>query len=194
MGPSKMRVLGVENWDGLRLDRWQLGALPSSVMGPWTIPLLMAIVTLAGCLTPAPYFLVESRLVQNQRRISEPDVTETVAYRLSKGRIRVLGLQPPDVCADLGQSASGGSGQLQRGILRTRCGVEMDQFERALSRAGYEVVSWGAVQHMSRTFIDGTRVHLDREEESSWHRFLRRSSMVSCQDISSGETKCVSRS
>ncbi len=145
-----MRVLGVENWDGLRLDRWQLSALPSSVMGRWAIPLLMAIVTLAGCLTPAPYFLVESRLVQNQPRIGEPDVTETVAYRLSKGRIRVLGLQPPDVCADLGQSASGGNGQLQHGILHTRCGVEMAQFERALARAGYEVVSWGAVQHMSR--------------------------------------------
>ncbi len=78
-----MRVLGVENWDGLRLDRWQLSALPSSVMGRWAIPLLMAIVTLAGCLTPAPYFLVETRLVHKPRRITLSYLTETFPYRLS---------------------------------------------------------------------------------------------------------------
>lgn len=116
----------------------------------WTILLLALICALTGCGTRAPYFLVESQLIESHRRIGEPDVTETAAYRAVKGSVKTLGLQPPDVCADQGQSASGGAGQLHQGILRTRCGVEMAEFERALSRAGYEVVSWGAVQHMSK--------------------------------------------
>jgi hypothetical protein len=117
----------------------------------WTTLLLLSILVLVGCGTRTPYFLVESQLIESNRRTGAPDVTETATYRAIKNRVRVIGLQPPDVCADQGQTESGGSGQLQQGILRTRCGVEMAEFERALSRAGYQVVSWGAVQHMSRS-------------------------------------------
>jgi hypothetical protein len=117
----------------------------------WAIPLLMLVLTLAGCGTTTPFFLVESRLVESQRRVGAPDVTETSKYRAIRDRVKMLGLKPPDVCADRGQTGSAGSGQLQQGILRTRCGVEMAEFERALSRAGYEVVSWSAVQHLSRS-------------------------------------------
>jgi hypothetical protein len=105
---------------------------------------------LAGCGTQHPYFLVESKLIEGHRRVAEPDVTETTTYHAIKNLVGTIGLQPPDVCADQGQTGTGGSGQLQQGILRTRCGVEMAEFERALSRAGYQVVSWGAVQHISR--------------------------------------------
>jgi len=117
----------------------------------WAIPLLISIVMLAGCGTRAPYFLIESRLVEGHRQIGAPDVTETAIYREVKSRVKILGLQPPDVCADQGQTESGGAGQLHKGILRTRCGVEMAEFERALSQAGYQVVSWGAVQHIARS-------------------------------------------
>ncbi len=112
--------------------------------------LLLAVSLLAGCRTQTPYFLVKSQLVERHRGASEPDVTETTTYHAIKNLVKTIGLQPPDVCADQGQTGSGGSGQLQQGILRTRCGVEMAEFERALSRAGYQVVSWGAVQHISR--------------------------------------------
>ena len=111
---------------------------------------LAVFIGLTGCGTATPYFLIESELIQSHRDIGTPDVTETSFFRALRGQVKTLGLQPPDVCADQGQSASGGSGQLHQGILRTRCGVEMAEFERALSRAGYAVVSWGAVQHRSR--------------------------------------------
>ena len=114
------------------------------------ISLLWLVSLLAGCGTQYPYFLVESKLVEGHRRIGKPDVTETTTYYAIKNLVHTIGLQPPDVCADQGQTGSGGSGQLQQGILRTRCGVEMAEFERALSRAGYQVVSWGAIQHISR--------------------------------------------
>ncbi|HEB91133.1 MAG TPA: hypothetical protein ENI85_16275 [Deltaproteobacteria bacterium] len=113
--------------------------------------LLPALLLLAfGCGTSTPYFLVESRLIRNQRDAGGADVTETPEYRSLAGMIRTVGLQPPDVCADQGKTASGGDGRLQREILRTRCGVEMAEFERALTRAGFRVVSWGAVQQLSR--------------------------------------------
>jgi hypothetical protein len=104
---------------------------------------------LTGCGTSTPYFLVESRLVESDRSPPNPDVTATPTFRAVSERVQKIGLRPPDVCADQGLSGSGGRAQLQLGVLRTRCGVEMAEFERALARAGYHVVSWGAVQHMA---------------------------------------------
>lgn len=116
------------------------------------VPALAAFgLLLSGCGTSAPYFLIESRLVESDRRSDAPDVTETPAFRAMRGGISTIGLQPPDVCADQGASAGDGTAQLEVGILRTRCGVEMAELERALARAGYGVVSWGAVQHMARS-------------------------------------------
>ena len=116
----------------------------------WMLSLLLFVMTFVGCGTSTPYFLVESRLIENDRRVGTPDVTETPTFVASRGEMATLGLQPPDVCADQGLSASGRAGQLKLGVLRTRCGVEMAELERALARAGYHVVSWGAVQHMSK--------------------------------------------
>ncbi len=112
----------------------------------WMLGFSLLAVMWVGCGTRTPYFLIESRLIQNSRRLATPDVTETPTFIAARGRMGTLGLQPPDVCADQGLSASGGVGQLKLGVLRTRCGVEMAELERALVRAGYHVVSWGAVQ------------------------------------------------
>ncbi|MFK7898947.1 MAG: hypothetical protein AB8G23_24165 [Myxococcota bacterium] len=102
--------------------------------------------SLVGCGTRTPYVLVESELIESSRRSAEPDVTETSAFRKKRSGIETLGLRPPDVCADQGISAGDGAGRLQLGVMRTRCGVEMAELERALSRAGYEVVSWNAIR------------------------------------------------
>lgn len=101
---------------------------------------------LVGCGTRTPYFLVDSRLVESARDGDRPDVTETARFRSLRNRIRKLGVRPPDVCADQGISAGSGASQLQLGVLRTRCGVEMAELERALTRAGFEVVSWSALR------------------------------------------------
>ncbi len=116
---------------------------------PHSLSLAMLLLPIFACGTATPYFLVESRLIQNERHVGGADVTETPEFRSLEGMIQTIGLQPPDVCADQGKTGSGGDGQLQREILRTRCGVEMAEFERALARAGYRVVSWGAVRQLS---------------------------------------------
>ncbi|MEZ4292858.1 MAG: hypothetical protein R3E53_20935 [Myxococcota bacterium] len=117
--------------------------LPGLVVG------LLGLVALAGCGTSTPYYLIESRLVQSSRHLGSPDVTETPVFRGMRGGVRTLGLQPPDVCADRGLSRSSGGGDPQIGVLRTRCGVEMAELEQALARAGYRVVSWGAIHHLA---------------------------------------------
>jgi len=104
---------------------------------------------LVGCGTSTPYFLIESHRFESAREPATPEVTETPTFRAVRGLVKKVGLRPPDVCADQGLSGSGGRGQLQLGVMRTRCGVEMAQFERSLAQAGYEVVSWSAVQQMA---------------------------------------------
>lgn len=104
---------------------------------------------LVGCGTSTPYYLVESTLVESTPPSPRPEVTETPTFRAIRGQVQTVGLRPPDVCADQGLSASGGRAALQLGVMRTRCGVEMAEFERALARAGYQVVSWSALAHQA---------------------------------------------
>jgi hypothetical protein len=115
----------------------------------WLPGLGVLVLWIAGCGSSTPYYLVQSRLVESQRIDATPDVTVTPTFRAISGSVEKIALRPPDVCADRGISGSGGQAQLQLGVMRTRCGVEMAAFERALARAGYEVVSWSAVQHMA---------------------------------------------
>ncbi len=106
---------------------------------------------LAGCGGRAPYFLVESRLVESDFAPTAPRVTETPDHAAIHHLIRILALQPPDVCADRGLAGSRQAAALETGVLRTRCGVEMAQLERALAAAGYRVVSWSALQNEMRS-------------------------------------------
>ena len=110
--------------------------------------LFLLLLVLSGCGSRAPYFLVESRLLEGQRSDGVPDLTETPTFLAlrKRGGIETLALRPPDVCADRGLSGGGGAGELQLGVMRMRCGVEMAELERALVRAGYLVVSWSAVR------------------------------------------------
>ena len=104
---------------------------------------------LCGCSSPAPYFLIESQYVEPGRRGPRPDFTPTPDFEAVHHLIRLVALQPPDVCADRGQAGKVSAASLELGVLRTRCGVEMAELERALARAGYRVVSWDALQHLA---------------------------------------------
>lgn len=128
--------------------------MPSKLLARAAITLsralaLFLVASLYGCGSGAPYYLVESRLVQSDFRPGQPDVTDTPDYRVTHHLIKLVALQPPDGCADRGMAGSVAAAELELGVLRTRCGVEMAQLERALARAGYRVVSWGALHHLS---------------------------------------------
>lgn len=98
-----------------------------------------------GC---APYYLVESRMIESTREDNSSDVTASAAFRTGLPvRPRVV-LQPPDACANESAASSDGSSQAGSQILRTACGVEMASLERALARSGYPVGSWKAIGQM----------------------------------------------
>ncbi len=103
-------------------------------------------ILLSGCAS-GPYYRVESKLVESARGYGDADVTATPAYRKVRKDTRKIALRPPDVCADQGIAAGGGEEKLAGGVLRTRCGVEMFELERALAKSGYEVISWSAIDN-----------------------------------------------
>jgi hypothetical protein len=105
--------------------------------------------SLLGCASAPPYFLVESHYVDTDPTSSLRDVTEAPDFANVHPQIKIVALQPPDVCADRGQSGHLGPASLELDVLRTRCGVEMAELERALARSGYRVVSWDALHHLA---------------------------------------------
>jgi len=88
------------------------------------------------------YFKVESRFVASAQSQQAPEVIETPAYSRLAGTATTVAVRAPDQCSNnttnqaTGDAAAGGS------ILQTNCGVEMGEIERALTRAGFNVISW----------------------------------------------------
>ncbi len=101
--------------------------------------LLSSLLLLEGC--SSPLIQVQSRLVESQRDAPR-EVTGTPAYAGSLPKITNVAVRAPDSC--LNQTASGATGSASNtaSILTTRCGVEMAELERALTRVGYVVTSW----------------------------------------------------
>jgi hypothetical protein len=124
------------------LRRRSLCALPG-------LSVLVTLCAILGCASTPPYYLIESRYTESGRSGPPPDVTQTPDFPAVHHLIQLVALKPPDVCADRGQSGRLGTASLELGVLRTRCGVEMAELERALARAGYRVVSWDALHHLA---------------------------------------------
>jgi len=98
----------------------------------------------AGCASH-PWYLVESQFIESTREEKAPEVTGTPAYyHKFRGPLRVA-LRAPDSCANQSAAEASGDADSAGELLRTRCGVEMAEMERALAKAGYTVSSWNAV-------------------------------------------------
>lgn len=89
----------------------------------------------------APYVRVNTQLVNLKREIAR-DVTCSPQYASSRANLTVVALRAPDSCTDKAASTQTGKAQQTEEVLRTRCGVEMAEVERALTRQGYVVTSW----------------------------------------------------
>jgi len=100
---------------------------------------------LSGC---AKNYVVTSRLVENTRPETNADVTQSRSYSSVLKRTRTVALRAPDSCANEGAARARGESSTTGGILQTDCGVEMSELERALARAGFNVVSWDAIRKM----------------------------------------------
>jgi len=98
---------------------------------------------LSGC---ASYYVVQSRFVEADRVSPQPEVTATPLYAQVRGAIQNVALRPPDTCEDRTAGQTEGEARSRAEVLRTRCGVEMAELERALAKGGFLVVSWAAIQ------------------------------------------------
>jgi len=75
-----------------------------------------------------------------------PEITATEGYRQFAGQAQAVALRAPDNCANSTANQVSGSASSQGAVLGTDCGVRMAEIERALTRAGYRVISWSVLQ------------------------------------------------
>jgi hypothetical protein len=74
-------------------------------------------------------------------------VTTTLRYSKTISQIKSVPLSAPSSCANEPASSATGSAKSAGDIVKTRCGVEMSEIERALVRQGFTVYSWNVVNN-----------------------------------------------
>ena len=99
---------------------------------------------LAAC--ASPYYLVTSDFVVADSREAPPEIVESQTYLSIIPKIKSLAVKAPEGCADETATESSGEAAGQGVLLKTTCGIEMAELERALTKAGFQVISWNVLQ------------------------------------------------
>ena len=92
------------------------------------------------------YYKVNSRFVSSAQGQQAPEVIATPSYNQFAGKAVTVAVRAPDSCVNNTASQATGDAAATGTILQTNCGVEMGEIERALTRAGYNVISWNILQ------------------------------------------------
>jgi hypothetical protein len=105
---------------------------------------------LSGCTTYS-IIKMESNFVAAAQAQSQPDIIATDDYRrLNKTNLAVA-VKAPDQCTSYTTDQRTGQAAAGETILKTDCGLEMGEIERALARTGYRVISWTAFNQQIET-------------------------------------------
>jgi hypothetical protein len=96
------------------------------------------------------YVAVDSEVQVATAEATAPEVTDTPQYRAELPVIRQVALQAPSECASRTAAAATGQGTATGTLVKTECGVEMGELERALTRAGFAVQSWTSLAALVR--------------------------------------------
>lgn len=100
-----------------------------------------------------PWYLVESTYDPDPEALAA-EIVRTPTYRRMLSRIAAVAVSAPSRCAPLSPTeatAEGGALVDDLGdspLRKSECGIELAEFERALVRSGYRVISWDAVNQM----------------------------------------------
>ncbi len=100
---------------------------------------------LAACGTP--YYLVTSDFMTSDNREAPPEIVESQTYLSVIPNIKSLAVKAPEGCANETAAESSGEAAGQDVLLKTTCGIEMAELERALTKAGFQVISWNVLQN-----------------------------------------------
>ena len=106
--------------------------------------LLVFLPALPAC---TPHYLIRSEYVVSQQRTDDPEIIETASYRDLLPTLVTIAVRAPDSCANETTAIHSGEASGQGLLLKTDCGVEMSELERALAKAGYEVISWDIIRN-----------------------------------------------
>lgn len=107
---------------------------------PSTVTLaLLTVFALGGCSTT---YLLTSKFVVNAQAEQSPEIVETPTYLEGHAKIYTVAVRAPDSCSNQTAAAATGEARGTGTILKTECGVEMAELERALTKKGYRVISW----------------------------------------------------
>jgi hypothetical protein len=116
------------------------------MLNHWTrLALLLAFLPVLFACTP--HYLVRSEYVANQQRNTSPEIIETVSYKEVLPTITTIAVRAPDSCANETTAIHSGEASGRGLLLKTDCGVEMSELERALAKAGYHVISWDIIKN-----------------------------------------------
>jgi len=108
------------------------------------VPLLALLPAFPAC---TPHYLIRSEYVVSQQRTDDPEIIETSSYRDLLPTFVTIAVRAPDSCANETTAIHSGEASGQGLLLKTDCGVEMSELERALAKAGYQVISWDIVRN-----------------------------------------------
>ncbi len=93
------------------------------------------------------YYLVTSDFVVADNQEAPPEIVESPSYHAAIPHIRFLTVKAPEGCANETATQSSGKAAGQGLLLKTTCGIEMSEMERALTKAGFQVISWNVLQN-----------------------------------------------
>ena len=100
---------------------------------------MAALLALGGCRST---YLLTSKFVVSAQAEKLPEIIETPTYIDSHSRIYTVAVRAPDSCSNQTAASATGDARASGTILKTECGVEMAELERALAKKGYRVISW----------------------------------------------------
>lgn len=98
--------------------------------------------TLTGC---SSFYVVSSKYVTNSQEQQPAEITATKAYYENFNKVVTVAVRAPDSCSNKTADQASGGASSQSAVLKTTCGVEMAEIEKALAKANYKVVSWKRV-------------------------------------------------
>lgn len=103
------------------------------------VALLAANIVLSGC---GSTYLLTTKFVMSSQKEVAPEIVETPTYRIIAPTVKTVAVKAPDSCSNRTADERTGVAVSQEAVLKTTCGVEMAEIERALSKASYKVISW----------------------------------------------------
>lgn len=112
------------------------------------VALSLSLMTLAAACASEPvygYYTVNSKFVASAQGEKAPDIIPTPAYNQLAPNATTVAVRAPDRCSNSTNNQATGGATSAGAIMQTNCGVEMGEIERALTRAGYNVISWNVV-------------------------------------------------